>query len=58
VPGWLAARQGIGHPQLAEVIEGGLPDAPIADAKFRKIDRCDYAAEFPLEWALKSDASG
>jgi 3-hydroxyisobutyrate dehydrogenase len=49
----LADRLGIGHPQLAEVIEGGPLDAPIADAKFHKMDRRDYAAEFPLEWALK-----
>ena len=49
----LADRLGIGHQQLAEVIEGGPLDAPIADAKLHKIDRQDYAAEFPLEWALK-----
>jgi 3-hydroxyisobutyrate dehydrogenase len=49
----LADRLGIGHQQLAEVIEGGPLDAPIADAKFRKMDRGDFTAEFPLEWALK-----
>ena len=49
----LADRLGIGHSQLADVIEGGPLDAPIADAKFHKMDRRDYAAEFPLEWALK-----
>jgi 3-hydroxyisobutyrate dehydrogenase len=49
----LADRLGIGHQQLAEVIEGGPLDAPIADAKLHKIDRGDYAPEFPLEWALK-----
>ena len=49
----LADRLGIGHPELAEVIEGGPLDAPIADAKLHKMDRRDYAAEFPLEWALK-----
>ena len=49
----LADRFGIGHEQLAEVIEGGPLDAPIADAKFHKMDRGDFAAEFPLEWALK-----
>ncbi len=49
----LADRLGIGHQQLAEVIEGGPLDAPIADAKLHKMDRQDYAAEFPLEWALK-----
>jgi 3-hydroxyisobutyrate dehydrogenase len=49
----LADRLGIGHQQLAEVIEGGPLDAPIAGAKLHKMDRGDYAAEFPLEWALK-----
>src|ERR1700733_4185943 len=49
----LADRVGISHQQLAEVIEGGPLDAPIADAKLHKMDRQDYAAEFPLEWALK-----
>ena len=29
----LADRPGIGHPQLAEVIEGGPLDAPIADRR-------------------------
>jgi 3-hydroxyisobutyrate dehydrogenase len=59
----LADRLGIGHRQLAEVIEGGPLDAPLADAKLHKMDRQDYAAEFPLEWALKDvdlviDAAG
>jgi 3-hydroxyisobutyrate dehydrogenase len=59
----LADRLGIGHQQLAEVIEGGPLDAPIAGAKLHKMDRQDYAAEFPLEWALKDvdlaiDAAG
>jgi 3-hydroxyisobutyrate dehydrogenase len=49
----LADRLGIGHQQLAEVIEGGPLDAPIADAKLHKMDQRDYTAEFPLEWALK-----
>ena len=49
----LADRLGIGHQQLAEVIEGGPLDAPLADAKLHKMDRGDYAPEFPLEWALK-----
>jgi 3-hydroxyisobutyrate dehydrogenase len=49
----LADRLGIGHQQLAQVIEGGPLDAPIAEAKLDKMDRGDYAAEFPLEWALK-----
>jgi 3-hydroxyisobutyrate dehydrogenase len=59
----LADRLSIGHQQLAEVIEGGPLDAPLADAKFHKMDRGDFAAEFPLEWALKDvdlviDAAG
>ena len=59
----LADRLGIGHQQLAQVIEGGPLDAPIADAKLHKMDTGDYAAEFPLEWALKDvdlaiDAAG
>jgi 3-hydroxyisobutyrate dehydrogenase len=49
----LADRLGIGHQEVAEAIEGGPLDAPIADAKLHKIDRADYAPEFPLEWALK-----
>ena len=49
----LADRLGIGHQQLAEAIEGGPLDAPIADAKLHKMDRGDYAPEFPREWALK-----
>jgi 3-hydroxyisobutyrate dehydrogenase len=49
----LAVRLGFGHQQLAECIEGGPLDAPIADAKLHKMDRGDYAPEFPLEWALK-----
>jgi 3-hydroxyisobutyrate dehydrogenase len=49
----LADRLGIDHQQLAEVIEGGPLDAPIADAKFHKMDQRDFTAEFPLEWALK-----
>jgi 3-hydroxyisobutyrate dehydrogenase len=49
----LADRLGIDHQQLADVIEGGPLDAPLADAKFHKMDRGDFAAEFPLEWALK-----
>jgi 3-hydroxyisobutyrate dehydrogenase len=49
----LADRLGVSHQQLAEAIEGGPLDAPIADAKLHKMDRGDFAAEFPLEWALK-----
>jgi 3-hydroxyisobutyrate dehydrogenase len=49
----LADRLEIDHQQLAEVIEGGPLDAPIADAKFHKMDQHNFTAEFPLEWALK-----
>jgi 3-hydroxyisobutyrate dehydrogenase len=49
----LADHLGIGHQQLADVIDGGPLDAPIADAKFHKMDVRDFTAEFPLEWALK-----
>ena len=38
---------------MQDVRHGRLLDAPIADAKLHKMDRGDYAAEFPLEWALK-----
>lgn len=49
----LADRLGTETSKLAEVIEGGPLDAPIADAKLHKMERGDFAAEFPLEWALK-----
>ena len=49
----LADRLGISHQQLADVIEGGPLDAPLAGAKLHKMDRQDYRAEFPLQWALK-----
>jgi 3-hydroxyisobutyrate dehydrogenase len=49
----LASRLGIDAAGLAEVIEGGPLDAPIADAKLHKMQTGDFAPEFPLEWALK-----
>jgi len=49
----LAGRVGIDPAKLAESIEGGPLDAPIADAKLHKMERGDFAPEFPLEWALK-----
>jgi 3-hydroxyisobutyrate dehydrogenase len=49
----LASRLGIETARLAEAIEGGPLDAPIADAKLHKIERGDFAPEFPLQWALK-----
>jgi 3-hydroxyisobutyrate dehydrogenase len=59
----LADRLGIDAARLAETIEGGPLDAPIADAKLHKMERADFAPEFPLEWALKDvdlavDAAG
>jgi 3-hydroxyisobutyrate dehydrogenase len=49
----LADRLGVDPADLAEAIEGGPLDAPIADAKLLKMERGDFAPEFPLEWALK-----
>ncbi|MGD0683663.1 MAG: NAD(P)-dependent oxidoreductase [Streptosporangiaceae bacterium] len=49
----LASQLGIDDARLAEAIEGGPLDAPIADAKLHKMARGDFAPEFPLEWALK-----
>jgi 3-hydroxyisobutyrate dehydrogenase len=49
----LASRLGIDSARLAEAIEGGPLDAPIADAKLHKMEQGDFAPEFPLEWALK-----
>lgn len=49
----LARQLGVDSARLAEAIEGGPLDAPIADAKLHKIERSDFAPEFPLEWALK-----
>jgi 3-hydroxyisobutyrate dehydrogenase len=49
----LATRLGIRPDALAEAIEGGPLDAPLADAKLHKMESGDFAPEFPLEWALK-----
>jgi 3-hydroxyisobutyrate dehydrogenase len=49
----LADRLGVSHAQLDDVIESGPLEAPVADAKRHKMARGDYAAEFPLEWAVK-----
>jgi 3-hydroxyisobutyrate dehydrogenase len=49
----LASRLGIDTSKLAEAIEGGPLDAPIADAKLHKMEQGDFAPEFPLQWALK-----
>jgi 3-hydroxyisobutyrate dehydrogenase len=49
----LASRMTIDTAKLAEAIEGGPLDAPIADAKLHKMEQGDFAPEFPLQWALK-----
>ena len=49
----LARRLGVDTGHLDQAIEGGPLDAPIADAKLHKMERGDFAPEFPLEWALK-----
>jgi 3-hydroxyisobutyrate dehydrogenase len=49
----LASRLGMDPGALDEVIEGGPLAAPIASAKLYKMRSGDFAAEFPLEWALK-----
>ena len=49
----LASRLGIDAAGLAEAIDGGPLDAPIADAKLHKMQSGDFAPEFPLQWALK-----
>jgi 3-hydroxyisobutyrate dehydrogenase len=49
----LASRLGIPTAELAEAIEGGPLDTPIADAKLHRMEQGDFPPEFPLEWALK-----
>jgi 3-hydroxyisobutyrate dehydrogenase len=49
----LAARLGIDSARLADAIEGGPLDAPLADAKLHKMQDGDFTPEFPLQWALK-----
>jgi len=49
----LADRLDVDSARLADAIEGGPLDAPLADAKLHKMQQGDYAPEFPLEWALK-----
>ena len=49
----LSSRLGVETTDLAEAIEGGPLDAPLADAKLHKMLRGDFTPEFPLEWALK-----
>ena len=50
----LASRLGIDPDGLAQAIEGGPLDAPIADAKLHKMQTGDFAPEFPLEWAPRT----
>jgi 3-hydroxyisobutyrate dehydrogenase len=49
----LASRLGVAGQAVAEAIEGGPLDAPIADAKLHRMKTGDYEPEFPLEWAVK-----
>ncbi|HEY6495009.1 MAG TPA: NAD(P)-dependent oxidoreductase [Trebonia sp.] len=49
----LAAQLKLDPDKLAEAIEGGPLDAPIAGAKLHKMEVGDYSPEFPLQWALK-----
>jgi 3-hydroxyisobutyrate dehydrogenase len=49
----LAGRLGIDPDKLAEAIEGGPLDAPIAEGKLHKMEQDDFTAEFPMQWALK-----
>jgi 3-hydroxyisobutyrate dehydrogenase len=49
----VASALGVPTAELAEAIEGGPLDAPIADAKLHRMEQGDFAPEFPLEWALK-----
>ncbi len=49
----LAQRLGVDATKLDETVEGGPLDAPIADAKLHKMEKGDFAPDFPLQWALK-----
>jgi 3-hydroxyisobutyrate dehydrogenase len=49
----LANRLGVDSGRLEDAIEGGPLDTPLADAKLHKMEKGDFAPEFPLEWALK-----
>jgi len=49
----LADQLGVDSSKLAEAIEGGPLEAPLALAKLSNMQRKDFAPEFPLEWALK-----
>ena len=53
----LADRLGISHQQLADVIEGGPLDAPLAGAKLHKMDHGDYAPEFRWSGPSKTSTS-
>lgn len=49
----LANRLGVDPEGLADAIEGGPLDAPIADAKLHKMIVRDFNTEFALQWAVK-----
>jgi 3-hydroxyisobutyrate dehydrogenase len=49
----LSDRLGIGHDVLTAALDGGPLASGLAMAKLSKMDRGDFAPEFPLEWALK-----
>ena len=48
-----ANRLGVDPACLAEAIEGGPLDAPIAGAKLHKMESHDFDPEFALRWAVK-----
>jgi 3-hydroxyisobutyrate dehydrogenase len=49
----LADRLGLDTGKFAQAIEGGPLDTPFVESKVHKMERGDFAAEFPLRWALK-----
>ena len=49
----LAARLGIPHCVLADAVTGGPLASATALTKLAKMERGDYSADFPLQWALK-----
>jgi 3-hydroxyisobutyrate dehydrogenase len=49
----LARRLGIQYPVLADAVIGGPLASATALTKLAKMERGDYAPDFPLQWALK-----
>jgi hypothetical protein len=49
---------GIDPAELGAVTEGGLLDAPLADAGLHKITLGDFTSQFPMGWAVKTWAAG